>query len=203
MRNIFLRITFQLKKPNKYMITYSLIFIGNNVKKYLILVFTILMACTNGSFCDATKPIDVVDRFDAQKYLGTWYEIARYPNWFEEGCVGVTAQYSFREDGQIDVVNTCRKNTLDGDISVAKGIARIEGIGKLSVTFTPWLPFARGDYWVLGLQDYQIAVVGNSSGKTGWILSRTPTITPQQRNWANSVLKNAGYDAMQLVDVLQ
>lgn len=173
------------------------------MKKYLIFVLALVMSCSTYSFRDETISIQPVESFSVEKYLGTWYEIARYPNWFEKGCVGVTAQYSSRADGQIDVLNTCRKNSLDGTVSTAKGIARIESMGKLSVTFTPWLPFVRGDYWIIGLQDYQIAVVGNRNGKTGWILSRTPTITAQERIWANAVLTNAGYNTTQLIDVLQ
>ncbi len=173
------------------------------MKKYLILVLSVVMACSNGSFREDEKSIETVAHFDADQYLGTWFEIARYPNWFEKGCVGVTAQYTMRDDGQIDVINTCRKDRLDGEISVAKGIARIEDVGKLSVTFSPWLPFVRGDYWVLGLQDYQVAVVGNRNGQTGWILARTPSITVNQREWAHLVLENAGYDPTQLIDVMQ
>ena len=54
------------------------------------------------------KPLEVVPRVDLQRYLGTWYEIATIPQRFQKGCVGVTAHYSLRKDGAIDVVNVCR-----------------------------------------------------------------------------------------------
>jgi apolipoprotein D and lipocalin family protein len=152
---------------------------------------------------DTSAPITPVDRLEVDRYLGLWYEIARYPNWFEEGCVGVTAEYALRDDGQIRVTNTCR-DAGDGSVSVAEGVARIEGPGRLSVTFTPWLPFARGDYWVLDLdEDYTVAVIGNPSGRTGWILARTPQISADARARAEAALVANGYRLEGLVSVPQ
>ncbi len=153
---------------------------------------------------DRNAPITSVAQLDVNRYLGVWYEIARYPNWFEEGCVGVTAEYALRPDGQISVRNTCREGALDGSVDIANGIARVEGPGKLSVTFTPWLPFARGDYWVLYLTpEYDLAVVGNPSGRTGWILARTPTISTEARERAEAALQANGYDLANLENVAQ
>ena len=157
-----------------------------------------------GKYRDTSKPMTVVSEFDIQPYLGRWYEIARFPNRFERNCVGVTADYSMRVDGQVDVLNTCRKKSLDGKVKTAKGVARIEDDAKLSVTFTPWLPFLRGDYWVLYLTpDYSVAVVGEPKGRTGWILARTPDISPAARNLAEAALTKNGYNPALLITVPQ
>lgn len=153
---------------------------------------------------DQSVPIESVASLDVDRYLGRWYEIARYPNWFEKGCVGVTADYALRTDGQIAVTNTCRKGALDAVPETAEGIARIEGPGKLSVTFTPWLPFARGDYWVLYLTPgYDVAVVGNPDGRTGWILARSPVIDATARAQAEAALRANGYRTETLETVPQ
>jgi len=87
---------------------------------------------------------------------------------------------------------------------VANGTARVEGPGRLSVTFVPWLPFARGAYWVLHLEpDYSMAVVGSPKGRTGWILARSPQISPEVRARAEVALALNGYDINRLEDVLQ
>jgi apolipoprotein D and lipocalin family protein len=71
-----------------------------------------------------TKPLEVVPHVDLQRYLGTWHEIATIPQRFQMGCVGVTAEYSLRTNGDIQVVNTCLKETLDGEVRRARGKAR-------------------------------------------------------------------------------
>ncbi|MGB7316601.1 MAG: lipocalin family protein [Planktotalea sp.] len=153
---------------------------------------------------DRSVPMASVAALDLNRYLGKWYEIARFPNRFEKGCVGVTAEYSLRTDGDIRVLNTCRKGALDGPVEQADGSARLEGPGQLSVTFVPWLPFARGDYWVLYVSPgYDLAVVGAPKGTTGWILARTPEISAQKRQVAEGILTKNGYDINKLEDVLQ
>lgn len=153
---------------------------------------------------DRSIPIAVEGALDVNKYLGKWYEIARFPNWFERNCTGVTAEYALRADGGIRVTNTCRKGSLEGRVAVAEGSARLEAPGRLSVTFTPYLPLPRGDYWVLYVApDYSIAVVGNPKGSTGWILARDAQISAADRAMANSILTKNGYDINKLEDVLQ
>lgn len=108
---------------------------------------------------------------DITKYLGRWYEIARYEQGFQKDCDGVTADYALRDDGKISVINTCRKP--DGKIKQAKGKAKIVDVStgaKLKVSF--FGPFY-GDYWVLDhAEDYSWAIVGEPSGKYLWILAR-------------------------------
>ena len=111
---------------------------------------------------------------EIQRYLGRWYEIARYEQGFQRDCDGVTADYSLRPDGGISVVNSCRKP--DGRTTQARGRARIVdrvSNARLKVSF--FGPFF-GDYWVLDhADDYSWSIVGEGSGRYLWILAREPT----------------------------
>ena len=146
---------------------------SNRIRSIAIALFG---ACLTG--CAAFYPeLPVVDSVDLEQYAGKWYEIARYPNFFEQDCFGVTAEYTIMDDGQVEVVNTCRKGSLDGELDVATGVARVadtETNAKLRVRF--FGPF-EGDYWIIELDDqYQYAVVGEPSRGFLWILSRTPQL---------------------------
>lgn len=141
---------------------------------------------------------------DLDRYFGKWYEIARFPNRFETDCVGVTAEYAPRADGKISVINSCRKGALDGPLDRIEGEAWVVAPGQLKVTFVPWLPFARGDYWVLHVEpDYSVAVVGEPKGKTGWILGRETGLDPARMDRALAALKANGYDTSKLYMVPQ
>ena len=101
------------------------------------------------------------------------------------------------------VRNTCRQGQPDGPIEVAEGSARVEGPGQLSATFVPWLPFARGDYWVLYVDpNYSLAVVGEPKDNTGWILARQSEVTDAELATAVRVLEQNGYDTSRLVRVV-
>jgi hypothetical protein len=107
------------------------------------------------------EPLEAVAHVDLQRYLGKWYEIATIPQRFQKGCVGVTAEYTLRKNGDIRVVNTCVEGTLEGKRRQARGKARVVDKvtnAKLKVTF--FWPFW-GAYWIIGLdEDYRWAVVG-------------------------------------------
>lgn len=169
---------------------------------YLIcLVFISLSSCKiQHEMIDKT----VVDDLSIEQYLGTWYEIARFDHSFERGLVGVTANYSLRDDGKIKVVNSGYKNNLDGELSVAEGKAKIpdpEVPAKLKVSFF-WIFYS--DYYVLELDDdYQWAIVGSSSDKYLWILSRTPHIDQQLYEKLLRKISQRGYDTSLLIDVKQ
>jgi apolipoprotein D and lipocalin family protein len=149
-------------------------------------------------------PLAVVNEVELGRYTGRWYEIARYPNSFERGCVGVTADYSLREDGRINVLNTCVEGDLDGNVRTIQGIARVvdeETNAKLAVAF--FGPF-EGDYWVLELgEDYEYAVVGEPSRRFLWILSREPVLDDALLDGILSRLPERGYDPESLEFVLQ
>ena len=83
-----------------------------------------LAGCSSASYRDTAVPMTTAGPVDLTRYQGLWYEIARFPNRFEEGCVGVTAEYTLADDGSVTVLNTCRKDTLDGPVTTAEGVAR-------------------------------------------------------------------------------
>jgi len=103
-----------------------------------------------------------VKELDLNRYLGTWYEIARFPHSFEKNLVGVTATYSLRDDGKIEVLNQGFKNTLNGELSKAEGKAKIPDPQKpanLKVSFF-WIFYA--EYNVLELdENYRYAMIGS------------------------------------------
>jgi apolipoprotein D and lipocalin family protein len=123
---------------------------------------------------DRKDKLEVVQSVDLSRYTGRWYEIARLPNSFQKKCADtVTADYTLRTDGKIEVINRCRK--ASGEYATAKGKAKIvdkKTNAKLKVTF--FWPFY-GDYWILDLgPNYEYAVVGEPGRKYLWILSRSP-----------------------------
>ena len=146
----------------------------------------------------------VVKELNIEKYLGTWYEIARFDHSFERGLVGTSATYSYRKDGKIKVENAGYKGTLDGRKSIAIGKAKIPNpdiTSKLKVAFF-WFFYA--DYFILELdKNYNWAVIGSSSDKYLWILSRTPQLDETVYNQLIAGLKTRGYDVSQLIKVEQ
>jgi apolipoprotein D and lipocalin family protein len=156
--------------------------------------------------CGASgPPLPTVEYVDLARYAGRWYEIARYPNSFERNCAGVTADYTPLPNGEIEVLNTCRKFTIDGRLESAKGTARVvdtETNAKLKVRF--FGPF-EGDYWIIGLddEDYQYAVVGEPGRRFLWILSRTPQMDPEVYDSIIDLLPELGYDPGELELVVQ
>lgn len=170
----------------------------------LLLIFSLLflIGCskTNSQMIDKTT----VKELDLNRYLGTWYEIARFPHSFEKNLVGVTATYSLRDDGKIKVVNQGYKNTLDGELSVAEGKAKIPDKmqpGKLKVSFF-WIFYA--DYNVLELdENYQYVMIGSSSPKYFWILSRTPKMNSGTYEMLLEKARGRGYDLTNLERVPQ
>lgn len=153
------------------------------------------------------KPVEVVADVDLSRYMGTWYEIARLPNSFQEKCVSdVTATYSLLEDGDILVVNRCRK--ADGEINEARGKARRASDdgpnSKLEVRFAPawlsFLPFVWGDYWIIALApDYSYVAIGGPDRKYLWVLARTPSMDEVTLNQVLEKVKDQGYDLTELV----
>ena len=155
-------------------------------------------ACASGM--KQQPPLQVVSKVDLNRYLGTWYEIARFPHRFQEGCVQSWAMYTLLEDGKIGVLNQCRKGSLDGEISSAKGKAWVvdkETNAKLKVSF--FWPFA-GDYWIIDLgENYDYAVVGHPSRTYLWILSRTSEMDEALYTRLLERLQKQGYDTSRLI----
>ncbi len=160
------------------------------------------MASTGGA--QKMKPLEIVPYVDLQSALGTWYEIAAIPQRFQKGCVGSTAEYSLRKDGDIQVVNTCLEGALDGKIRKASGKARVVDRttnAKLKVTF--FWPFW-GSYWIIGLdEDYRWAIVGHPGRNYLWILSRTPQMDDVLYGDLLELIADKGYDLTKIEKTLQ
>lgn len=144
-------------------------------------------------------PLETAKNVDVSRYLGLWYEIAKYPVPFEEGCVGVTAEYSLNDDGSIRVFNKCLPGSFDAEPTTIVGTATAadpDNSAKLNVSF--FGPFG-APYWIIDLDpDYQWAVVGEPSRSTLWILSRTPTLDEAIYQDILSRLPEKGYDPSKL-----
>lgn len=145
-------------------------------------------------------PLPTVDHVDLDRYLGTWYEIARYPAPFQEGCVATSATYSPRDGGGIRVLNRCLVESFEGELREAEGRAKVvdrDTNAKLKVTF--FWPFY-GDYWVLGLgPEYQWALIGEPSRRYLWILSRTSQMDEATFRDIVGRLPALGYDPERLL----
>lgn len=148
--------------------------------------------------------LQTVDYVDLSRYQGTWYEIARFPHRFERGCANTTASYELRDDGQMNVVNRCRKGLPDGELETIEGRARVVDPAtnaKLEVSFF-WPLW--GDYWIIDLgPSYEYAVVGHPSRDFLWILSRTPTMDEAVYATLVERLEAQGYETERLVTTTQ
>ena len=169
---------------------------------------TTLLASFLVGLCAATMGQSVdnstITAFDLDRYLGKWYEIARYDHVFERDLVATTAEYSLRKDGKINVLNSGHLNTVDGPYLESIGKAKPnknEMPGQLRVSF--FGPFY-GDYYILDLApDYSYSVVGSSSPKYLWILSRTPQLPADVKFKILNNLQQRGYDTTKLLWVEQ
>lgn len=165
-----------------------------------------LAGLLTGSTCCASgvARIDTstVRQLDVARFMGRWYEIARYEHRFERGMTHVTAEYTLLPDGKIRVVN---RGLKDGKPKEITGKARRpdpqEYPGRLEVSFFLWF---YSDYYVLEVgSDYQYAVIGCSSDKYLWILCRKPDMPQWQLEQILSSLRKRGYDLSRLVYVEQ
>jgi apolipoprotein D and lipocalin family protein len=145
-----------------------------------------------------------VDHVDVKRYMGTWFEIAKLPQRFEKGLVGIKANYTLRPDGKVEVLNSGYKEDFNGKLKTIKGKAWVADTttnAKLRVSF--FWPFA-GNYWIIELgKDYEYAVVGDESRKYLWILSRTPQMNEALYNELLKRTQDKGFDISKLEKVPQ
>lgn len=162
-----------------------------------------LLACVVGLFgaCEASAKVDnsTVASVDLNRYLGSWYEVAKFDHSFERGLDYAMARYTLRDDGKIDVLNTGIK---DGRAKDAKGIAKTTDVpGLLRVSF--FGPFF-GDYRIMMLdENYQYVLIGGSNSKFLWILSRTPELDEATKSLILAEADRRGYDTNKLIWVKQ
>jgi lipocalin/uncharacterized membrane protein YphA (DoxX/SURF4 family) len=172
-----------------------------NSKLYTVIALLILMPLMSQA---KTPRYDnsVISDFDLSRYLGKWYEIARFDHSFERGMENVTAEYVLRDDGMVEVTNTGWK---DGKIKVAKGRARqVDALNDPAQLEVSFFLFFYSDYNVLMLDDnYQVALVGSRSPKYLWILSRTPEVGDDVLGCFLEEAERRGYNTGDLIWVEQ
>ncbi|WP_293464068.1 lipocalin family protein [Polaromonas sp.] len=150
-------------------------------------------------------PLTAISALDVSRYMGTWYEIAKFPAWFQKKCVADTrAEYSLLPGGKVQVINLCSQE--NGEMKEAVGSARQIGektSSMLEVRFAPaWLSFIPaiwGDYWVIDLDpDYQLVAVSEPKREYLWILSRTRKVDSAAYDALLGRLTRKGFDLQRL-----
>ncbi len=164
-----------------------------------VLLTGVVLIGANYQKAEKPEEPNTVEELDLEEYLGKWYAVASITKFFNRSCVwGNTAEYSLREDGRIDVLNSCY--TEEGEKREVRAVAwRPDDSepGKLKVSFIPLFGYRLfpADYWVLELGDnYEYAVVGDPSRSFGWILSRTPELEEGKLREIANRLEQIGYD---------
>lgn len=167
--------------------------------KLMSVLFASLLCFVPSSCCGQKVDNSTVKTLDLNRYLGGWYEIARYDHWFERDLTHAKAYYSLNDDGTISVTNGGQKN---GKMCKSVGKAKTtDTVGLLRVSF--FGPFY-SDYRVMMLsEDYSYALVGSGNSKFLWILSRTPEIPDEVKSGILKVAADRGYDTGKLIWVNQ
>jgi apolipoprotein D and lipocalin family protein len=149
-------------------------------------------------------PPRTVERLELERYLGTWYEIASFPSWFQRNCVATQATYSRTDDGRVRVENACREKTFSGDWNGIEGVAWPAEPGDFTRLKVQFFWPMRGDYWVLALDpDYRWALVGHPNREYLWVLSRTRAIEEPRYAEIVALAQSQGYDVTKLRRTLQ
>ncbi len=183
-----------------------------NRSRWLMVLVLAALSLTSLKLAAQTSPspqtlpaVTTIASLDVPRYMGTWYEIAKFPNRFQAKCVANTrARYLAQTDGSVQVLNSC--TTADGSTIDALGKAIQVGATaspKLQVRFAPawlsWLPMVWGDYWVIDLDaDYQLAAVSDAKREYLWVLSRTPQANAKAYDALLDRLKAQHFDVKNL-----
>ena len=161
-----------------------------------------LAACDS----DSDEPLKTVGHVDLERYQGTWYEIARLPQWFQRGCVRSKAHYEIVNSETLGVTNTCTDDS--GNTRSVTGRAYVVDTAtnaKLEVIFDNWFSrlfpsLVRGKYWVVYLDaDYRTVLVGHPNREYLWILARTPSLPPATYENLLARARALGFDVEALV----
>jgi len=180
------------------------------MKLLRLLASCALTAVTATASGQQAAPVQPISRLEAQRYVGRWYEIAKFPNWFQRKCVADTsADYSLMPEGELRVVNRCRLE--NGQMDQAIGVARQIGgdsSAKLEVRFAPawlsFLPFVWGDYWIVDLDGaYELAAVSEPEREYLWILSRSTVVNETRYAALLGRLTAMGLDVGKLEKTIQ
>ena len=162
-----------------------------------------LFFVVSATSCVTTKELPTVEWVEVDKYTGQWYEIARLPNSFEKGLECVTANYSFKENGKIQVLNK-GYSSEKAKYKTAEGTAWIPDAdfqGRLKVTF--FRPFS-GDYYIISLdEEYQYALVGDPSRKYLWVLSRSKDLDEKVYSKLIGIAEKNGFETSSVIRINQ
>lgn len=167
------------------------------LKKTARMILSLALVISLAGCIDNNKsPLSEVSKVDINRYLGLWYEIARIDHSFQKDCVASTAEYSLRPDGDIKVINRCRKKNTIGEVAEIEGKAWI-----INKNTNAWLkvqffwPF-RGDYVIIDLdeKEYSYAVVGHPSRNYLWVLSRRPQMDDETYGELLNKISKQGYN---------
>ena len=162
------------------------------MKRLIIPLFFLGMFLLSG--CRSTSELETISGFEIDRYLGPWYEAARFPHRFEKGLIAVTAEYSLNEDGSIRVLNR-GFDPLRNEWKEAKGKAKFRGNpgeGRLKVSF--FGPFYAA-YNILYLDDaYTEAIITGPSYDYLWILTRQPSLPDERLEQLIHMAKEFGFD---------
>lgn len=152
-----------------------------------------------------SQNLTTVSNFQLERYLGTWYEIARLPMKHQpEDSTDISAVYTLNNDGTVRVQNRCLDGNKELDESIGEATVVDAEHGKLEVSFLPegfrWIPFTKGDYWVLKIdENYQTALVGEPHQKYLWILHREPVLNESIKQAYLAYAQSIGYDLSDLI----
>jgi len=172
------------------------------------------LALSSAHAGDASPPllptVQALPSLEVSAYMGTWYQVAWYPNRFQRQCVSDTrATYRLLDQGEVEVINQCRN--AEGRTESIRGVAQPVGRvtegqlmpAQLRVSFLPalirWLPVGWGDYWVLSLgSEGRYALVSEPTRQYLWVLSRTPNLSDGDDRAVRASLAEQGFDLTRL-----
>lgn len=168
-----------------------------------------VLLCMEAHMSTPPQEISTVAHLDLDRYLGTWFEICRLPlKWEDAQARDITATYSLDTDGSIKVDNRCIDEDGKPDQAIGQAVPTDASKARLKVSFLPqylrWLPFTRGDYWVMRVApDYTAALVGTPDRANLWLLSRTPHLSNEVRGDYLSSAAAQGFDLATLITPIQ
>ena len=157
------------------------------------------------SIPEGLGPLETVPEVDVQRYLGRWYEIARFQHRFEKSLVGATAEYGLREDGRIQVLNSGFKKDLNGAYSEVKAVAWVPDAARPGALKVRFFGLFTSDYLIFGLdqESYSWALVGSDTRDYLWFLARTPEISEELFSRMEDIASGQGYNLSGLYKVPQ
>lgn len=148
----------------------------NPLNFFIIAATLVLCSLGRAAEADSLPPLQGAEQVTLERYAGLWYEIAHYPNRFEEGCIDSTVTFTLRKDGEFDVLNSCQdQQSSKSRHATGRGwVADPGSHARLKVSY--FWPF-RTEYVIIEQgKEYEYAVIGSHDRKRLWVIARTPNI---------------------------